>query len=260
MSVPTYTSKPSAVLPKIYTNISISAAAIAVSFVFISILDFNTYLESTPPTIVKDPQPMPLRVVELDSMPKESKKLSFSEAKAATLSKNGIIAGETIKHSENMKTISTLGALLLTGSSLTFDSASLLKIAPVGIRNHETVANTRSALPKAPEPDTSAPKKNTTKLSGTFYASNLFWSAVNNELFLKGRVKVNLNRNKFGRIGTFSFINKIDHLIVDGTPMKLNETLKLADKKYYLNELSEEEALRKYGDKAKVVVEITSAE
>lgn len=155
-----------------------------------------------------------------------------------------------------MKIASTLGAVLLTGSVLTFDSASLLKIPAIGIKNDAIAANTRLEVPQLPM---STPKKNTRRLSGTFYANRLFWSSVNNELFLKGRVKVNLNTNKFGGLGTFSFINNIDHLVVDGTPMKLNETIELTDKKYYLNELSEAEAVRKYGDKAKVVVEITSA-
>lgn len=260
-SIPT--SKPSVIPSNIYANLGISAAAVAVSLVLVSVLDFNSYPESKDQATAEESNSLPMSVSESDSTPKKAEPFSFSEAKTATLSKNGIIPNETIKQSENMKMASTLGAVLLTGSALTFDSASLLKIAPVGIRNNDIASNTSLAvpqLPKASEPFASTPKKKSPKLSGTFYASSLFWSSVNNELFLKGRVKVNLNRNKFGGIGTFSFINKIDHLVVDGIPMQLNETLKLADKKYYLNELSEEEALRKYGDKAKVVVEITSAE
>lgn len=255
--IPTH--KPSVIPSKIYANIGISAATLVVSLVVVSVLDFKNKDQA----IVEAHTTMPIRIAETDSNHKKVEPFSFSETKAATLPKNGIIASETLKHSENMKIASTLGAVLLTSSSLTFDSASLLKIAPIGIRNNEIAANTNVALPhpsKAPESFTSSPKKNSSKLSGTFYADKLFWSSVNNELFLKGRVKVNLNRNKFGGIGTFSFINKIDYLVVDGTPMQLNQTLKLADKKYHITELSESETLRKYGDKAKVVIEITVAE
>lgn len=259
VSVPTYTPPP--LFPGLF--IGISAATLTVSFILISVLNFNTYPENKATTIVEDQQPMSIRVVELDSIPKKVDKFSFSESKADTISKNGIIANETTKHSENMKTISTLGAVLLSGSALTFDSANPVKLSSIGIKNTEIFTNTRiesAQLPKNPEVDTTAQKKKSPKLSGTFYASKLFWSAVNSELILKGRVKVNLNTQKFGGIGTFTFINKIDHLVVDGTPMKLNETLKLTDRKYHLTELSEEEAVRKYGEKAKVVVEITSAE
>lgn len=261
-AIPTY--KPSAIPFKIYTNMGISAVAIAVSLIVFSGLDFNSKKKNKDHAIVEEYTTMPMSISKSNSNHKKADKFSFSEAKTATISRNGIIASETTKHSENMKTLNTLGVVLLTSSALTFDSASLLKIPSIGIKNYEIAANTPLELPKltkGTELATSTPKKKSPKLSGTFYASTLFWSSVNNELYLKGdHVRVNLNTQKFNGSGTFSFINKIDYLVVDGTPLKLNETITLADKKYYLKQLTESEAINKYSDKGKLIVEISLAE
>ncbi|MVM41646.1 hypothetical protein GO730_34865 [Spirosoma sp. HMF3257] len=102
-------------------------------------------------------------------------------------------------------------------------------------------------------------KPTSKKIFGTFYASELFWSAENNELYVRGsHVKVSLNTQKFTGSGQFSFLNKVSYLVVNRTPMNLNDTIPLSDKKYSLVKLTQEEALKKYGDTARMgAVEIT---
>ncbi|WP_428657467.1 RNA polymerase sigma factor [Runella sp.] len=264
-SIPTYT--PPTAFPKIYTATgAFAASTIAVSLVVIVLIPyFNFYKEDKDPAIAEDYHSMSaISVAGLESKNNKANKFSFSGAKAATFSQNAIIANETTKHSETMKTVNTLGALLIAGSTLTLDTSSLLTISPIGIKKGEIASNTPLELPKlhqVTESATSTPKKKSPELTGTFYASTLFWSPVNNELYLKGNhVKVNLNTQKFNGSGTFTFINKIDYLVVDGTPMKLNETITLTEKKYYLKQLTESEAIKKYVDKGKLIVEISLAE
>ncbi|GAB3341419.1 hypothetical protein GCM10027299_55620 [Larkinella ripae] len=74
------------------------------------------------------------------------------------------------------------------------------------------------------------------------------------------RVTVNLNSQKFSGSGRFSVVDQVDDLLVDGKPMQVNETVRLADRKYNLLKLTEDEALKKYGAKGRLVVEITLAE
>ena len=99
-------------------------------------------------------------------------------------------------------------------------------------------------------------------MQGTIYASKLSWSDKNYAIEISGnKVSVNLNTQHFKGSGTFSFIDNVHLLIVDGVPMKLNETIRLAEKKYTFNQLTEAEATRKYGDKGKLgAVEISVAE
>ncbi|MFN8344380.1 MAG: sigma-70 family RNA polymerase sigma factor [Spirosomataceae bacterium] len=254
-------SKPAPLYFTHYTPIGISVAAVVVGLGFISFLDFTAPPKHTPQTAANVQMTLARLSAVSDSVSDKHRTFSFSAPKTATFSKKDIMRGETTKQSENMKMVSILGAALMAGSALAFDSASPLKIEPIDLKNKDIAAN--AALPSAPKITDSAkssPKKRATELSGTFYADKLFWSSVNNELFLKGVVKVHLNTQKFGGIGTFSFINKIDHIVVEGTPMQLNQTLQLTKKKYYLKELSEAEAVSKYGENAKVVIEITVAE
>lgn len=263
ISIPTY--KPSAIFPEPYIMAGISAASIAVGFVLVSILDFNFTEKNKDHVKVEEFHSLSGSIPDLGSKSNTANPSLFSDSIAATFSNNAIIATETTKNSETMKNANTLGALLIAGSTLAFDTASLLKKPPFAFKNQETATNRLlepvNILESVKVPERFEPTdKDSTKLSGTFYASKLFWSPVNNALFLKGRVKVNLNTQKFGGVGTFTFINKIDYLVVDGTPMKLNETIELPNKKYYLKQLTESEAIQKYGDKGKRIVEISLAE
>ncbi len=163
-----------------------------------------------------------------------------------------------------MKTLNALGALLITSSTLAFDTISPLKNRqlPTVFENQGILENKKSGTIEPIVRKKPAVESDNEKLFGTFYASTVFWSAVNNALYLKGEhVKVNLNSQKFSGSGTFSFINKISLVVIDGTSMKLDETIKLSDKKYNLIKLPKTEAVKKYGDKGEQgVVEITLAE
>lgn len=158
-----------------------------------------------------------------------------------------------------MKNLNSLSALLLSSATLAFDSTKPLSTNPIPVHltSHLNAEKQISALAKPITVVTSDSTKDFSKLSGFFYASEVFFSAKDNGLYLKGKnVKVNLNSQKFTGSGTFSFINKIDLLIVEGKPMKLDETVDLSDKKYSLVKLTQKEAINKYGDGKELVVEI----
>lgn len=183
----------------------------------------------------------------------------FSDPKPATISENPIIVEKT-KNSETMKTLSTLGGLMAV--SLALDTANLSPLLPNAFKNHPL------AISRVPEPAAiaegvkPAAKSNSDLVSGSFYASKLFWSGESNELYFLGdRVKVDVSGNKFTGGGKFSFLNKVYYLVVDGVPVKPNETVKLQEKKYNLSTLSKSEGAGKYGENGKSgVVEISLAE
>lgn len=191
-------------------------------------------------------------------MPEKSSGNLFSGS-TATIADNPILVEET-KNEEPMKNLKTLGGLLIAGLAL--DSAAMPKELPVSIKNQQI------ATIRVPESSSSiesiqpSEKSKDKLLTGTFYASKLFWSETNSQLFLLGDdVRVDLNTQKFKGGGKFSFINHLNFVVVDGTQMKLNETIRLENKKYHLNELTESEGVKKYGEKGRSgVVEITIAE
>ncbi|RRB07609.1 RNA polymerase sigma factor [Larkinella rosea] len=193
-----------------------------------------------------------------------AKKFLNLAASTATFSKNGILPSEKTLNSKNMKSLNTVSALLLTTSALALDSTSHLTRAPQLIPSKsQEVAKTASFETTRPiELLKPTIKTDSEEMHGTFYASELFWSADNNQVYFRGNnVKVNLNTQKFTGSGKFSLFGKISCLIVDGTPRELNETVKLSEKKYRLVKLKEKEAIEKYGDKGKIgAVEITLAE
>ena len=204
----------------------------------------NIILSNAKPTISVTPE----KASKVNSNSKNSNLPKFPETKTATIGNNPIIVEKT-KTLEQMKNLRTIGGLLL--ASLAFDSDTLAKALPVPFKNEDITEtrNTEQKLPESAKPNT---KRNDKPLEGTFYASKIFWSEKHNELYLLGdHVKVNLNTQKFTGSGTFTFINKFGYLIIDGTPVKLNQTVKLADKKYRLIELRQDEAVKKYGDNGK---------
>ncbi|MES2796289.1 MAG: sigma-70 family RNA polymerase sigma factor [Bacteroidota bacterium] len=102
---------------------------------------------------------------------------------------------------------------------------------------------------------------NSKDASGTFYATKLHWSETNHELYFKGKVVVSIEGNNFVGDGDFTFIGKVYHLVVDGISMKLDNTIKLTEKKYNLKKLSAKNAEKKYGEIGKMgAVEISLAE
>lgn len=192
-------------------------------------------------------------------------KISLTDANTATFSKNDIIPVGNNKTVEKMKNLKTLGAALMLSSALTLDTSGVLESfeLPVVFKKQPVVESVKLDLPKPTEItqlDTKN-KRNSPPLSGTFYASSLTLESPKNALILKGnRVKVNLNTQKFNGDGTFCFVDHVDYLSVDGMVMKLNETVKLTDKKYSLTELDEKQSTKKYGEHVKKAIEIVLAE
>ncbi|MBD2701589.1 RNA polymerase sigma factor [Spirosoma sp. BT702] len=182
----------------------------------------------------------------------------------ATFSTNAIISIEKTKHIEEMKPLNTLGALLVAGSAFALDSVHLPKFPQLAttVNNQKLIEQDEKITSELTERNKPTVNKASAEVYGTFYASRLYWSAADNNIYFKGeQVKVSLNSQKFTGSGTFSFLNKVNYLLVNGLPVKLDDTVELSEKKYKLVKLSESDAIKKYGEKGRLgVVEITLAE
>ncbi|SKB87573.1 RNA polymerase sigma factor [Dyadobacter psychrophilus] len=199
-------------------------------------------------------------VITSRTLDSTAKKLSqLNDSTTATILQNPVIV-EKIKKSEPMKTMNTLGGLLMAG--LAFDTSALPTTLPVTFKNPRITANNAPAMPKIPESIQPLTAQKLPKLAGTFHASELFWSDADRALYLKGNdVKVHLTNQKFKGSGTFSFIKGINYMVINGNPMKLNETIALTEQEYYIKVLNEAEGAKKYGDEGKYgVVEIMLAD
>jgi hypothetical protein len=87
--------------------------------------------------------------------------------------------------------------------------------------------------------------------SGVFYTDTLFWSGEDQKVYLKGKVKVKYGENDFGGQGSFSFLGKVNLLVVNGTPATLNSSFELSGMKCKISVLSAEEAQKKYDTEGK---------
>jgi RNA polymerase sigma factor (sigma-70 family) len=187
----------------------------------------------------------------------EKNKSTFSDSTDATISEKGIILSENINKIENMKRFKTLGAMLVAGSALAFDSTGQVKqnAAPsLVVENQETgnVISFNQPSKKKPVGDNA---------SGTFYAERLSWSSSDNELYFKGKVVIDVEDNKFVGNGTFTFLGKVYYLVFEDAPVKTNSTLRLTEKKYKLKNLPPKKAMEKYGENGKNgAVEISLAD
>lgn len=183
--------------------------------------------------------------------------LLFADPDTATFSENSVIVEKT-KNSEPMDNLSILGGLMV--ASLALDTANLSTELPVAFKDHQLTIN-HGPVAK-PGGIALVTKEKPDLVSGSFYASQLLWSGKDDKLYFVGdHVKVDVTRNKFSGSGKFSFLDKINYLVVDGVPIKQNETVRLQDKKYNLVSLNESEGVNKYGGNGKSgVVEITLAE
>lgn len=200
-----------------------------------------------------------IRVPGFNSGKEMTDSLLFSDPNPATISENPIIVEKT-KNSESMKNLSTLGGLLV--ASLALDTAGLSTELPNVFKNHQVMISRIAEPATKPENDRPVRERNSDLPSGSFYASKLFWSGDDGKLYFLGdQVKVNVTRNKFTGSGKFTFLNKVNYLVVDGVPVKQNETVTLLEKKYNLVSLNESDGIRKYGENGKSgVVEISLAD
>ena len=231
----------------------ISVIAGTAIFLTISNLYINPSHQLSPKSVISS-----VTLSRPQDMPEKSRGNLFSGS-TATIAQNPILVEKT-KNEEPMKNLKTLGGLLIAGLAL--DSAAMPKELPVSIKNQQIATIHVPESSRSIESIQPSEKSKDKLLTGTFYASKLFWSETNSQLFLLGDdVRVDLNTQKFKGGGKFSFINHLNFVVVDGTQMKLNETIRLENKRYRLNELNESEGFKKYGEKGRYgVVEITIAE
>ena len=175
-----------------------------------------------------------------------------ADSSAATLRGSSVIQSKTIK-TNRMKTLDTLGIALLVSSGLVFDSAAQLTVnvdTSTSAETHEVplkngpVDATRVARFLATEE-----VKKSEEQEGTFYATSLYWSAENHELYFKGKVMVDVGKNNFVSSGSVTFLGKVYLLIIDESPVKLDSTIKLSQHQYRLKQLNNREAITKYGEK-----------
>ena len=87
--------------------------------------------------------------------------------------------------------------------------------------------------------------------SGVFYTDTLFWSREDQQVYLKGKVKVKYGENDFSGQGSFSFLGKVNLLVVNGTAATLNSSFTLSGMKCEISVLSAEEAQKKYDTEGK---------
>jgi len=225
-----------------YGHVSLPVKVIAISIVAISVLYFNSSVKNK----------VPATYVSTRASASEIK-VASTDTPTATIPDNRILFTEQTKKSVKMKSLIPSAALLL--SSFAIDTPVLSSRLLPDLTDPKQTAQ----LSEKKNDDIS---RNAELMQGTIYASKLSWSDKNYAIEISGnKVSVNLNTQHFKGSGTFSFIDNVHLLIVDGVPMKLNETIRLAEKKYTFNQLTEAEATRKYGDKGKLgAVEISVAE
>lgn len=250
-------------LNEIYLKMGMAAAA---WMGIVSILYFNQPAKNQ--AIVQSDHSISNTITYVDSTNDDSNKFSSADSQTATFSKNDIIAVKSNETMEEMKSLKTLGTLLMLSSALALDTPNLLtnlELLPVS-KKQEVVGQTPLDFTAPSESMSSTTRKKGEPLSGTFYASSITYTSTVglnpfNVLVVKGNpVKIDLNFQKFNGKGSFVFLDHVDYLLVDGVPVKFKQTIKLRYKKYSLTELDEKQSAKKYGEHVKKAIEIALAE
>jgi RNA polymerase sigma factor (sigma-70 family) len=201
--------------------------------------------------------------LERETTDELAKNLHIADSKGATILPNSIIPYKNLKN-KRMKILDSLGAMLLVSSSIVVDTTAQLNNGKdfSGNTESQSIAQESLTIPVDTEKLSSAiDSTKTKKQPGTFSATSLFWSAKNNELYMKGSVRVNIGRNNFVCDGSVSFLGPVYLLAVNGTPVTLNSTIKLSKQPYYLTSIGSREATQKYGEKGQYgAVEISQIE
>lgn len=171
------------------------------------------------------------------------------DSTTATISNNAIIPDENNLNNTDMKRLNTVGALLLAGASMGFDSS----------KNQELKYKAGLKLPDIQFQE----KKNDSAINikegeGTFNASKILWSSKNHQVYMKGiGMKAKFGKDKFDATGTVTFLGEVYYLLIDGQEAPLDKNIKLSDGDYSVKALSIRESTQKYGEKGKKgVVEI----
>lgn len=175
-----------------------------------------------------------------------------ADSGAATLRANSVIQSKTIK-TNRMKTPDSLGMALLVSSALVFDSAGQ---SMVSVDTSTSVETHEAALRNGPVETARAVHflapnevRESGNQEGTFYATSLYWSSENHELYFKGKVMVDVGDNSFVSSGSVTFLGKVYLLVIDDSIVKLDSTIKLSQRQYRLKQLNNGEATKKYGEK-----------
>lgn len=174
---------------------------------------------------------------------------AFFQTPTATITPDSVIPERNLKQKQ-MKPLDSL-ALMLALSSVTAPTV----MAKDSIKNQieqysraDTMLSNDSAIAKS---QTNYVNSSLTaqKEKGSFRASELYWSEHDKELYFRGKVRVDFKENHFQGNGEFTFLGKVQLLIVDGQPVSSGKTVKLANEDYELVTLDSKEATEKYGDK-----------
>ena len=206
----------------------------------IGIVSFSSRME-------KPEQKVP--VIEKTGSDTTEKNPASFPSQTATISQDSVILKRNLKQKQ-MKPLDSL-ALMLVLSSGPLNAVT----AKDSIKNQiEKYSHVDVKLPTDSVIDKSVLNVVNTlhtvkKESGTFSASELYWSEENKEVYFKGQVRVNFKEQHFKGNGSFTFLGKVQLLVVDGQQVTVGKTLKLADDDYKLATLNSKEATEKYGDK-----------
>jgi hypothetical protein len=175
-----------------------------------------------------------------------------TDSGTATLRHISVIQSKTIK-TNRMKTLDSLAMALLVSSGVAFDSAAQVKIKSDTLASHAihgvVLANHPAEATKVVQFSAPTDARKSGKQEGTFYATSLYWSADNHELYFKGKVKVDVGENNFVSSGSVTFLGKVYLLVIDDSPVALDSTIELSQNEYRLKQLNEREATKKYGER-----------
>jgi RNA polymerase sigma factor (sigma-70 family) len=167
----------------------------------------------------------------------------------ATISKDSIILKRNLKQ-QKMKPLDSLALMLALSTSSVNDvtAKDSIKHEIEKYTHADTIISPDTAIDRSSSDFVNTPTT-IKKQRGTFRAEELYWSEKNNEVYFKGQVRVNFKNQRFKGNGTFTFLGKVQLLIVEGQQVELGKTVKLADEDYELVTLDSKKAAEKYGDK-----------
>lgn len=168
----------------------------------------------------------------------------------ATLSQDSVIPKRNLKQ-KPMKPLDSLALMLVlaSGSLNEVTAKDSIKEQIEKYSQADTVAPPADPI-VAPPPSNPVNTFHTVRKDrGTFRASEVYWSETNNEVYFKGKVRVNFGKQRFHGDGTFTFLGKIQLLVIDGQQVTLGKIIPLTDDDYKLVTLNSKEATEKYGDK-----------
>lgn len=170
----------------------------------------------------------------------------------ATLFPDRIISSKILKN-KPMKKADSLALMFLLSSTVSIDSLAQLdfkKDFPQPIQTQLLAVNFQPMnasyrIEKGKVMGKSEGEK------GTFYASSLFWSGENREVYLHGKVSIRFENNNFTGEGSFSFLGTVHLLIINDQPASLDATVTLSNQAYRVIRLTSQEATNKYGEKGR---------